>query len=1644
MKQLYSIIALCCLSFCWFSQVNAQAPNCSGAIQSPFCSGIAQYPANSDGTGSGSGPQAPAGPNYDCLGTQGNPSYFSLTIEQTGLIDFTLDNTTNLDIDFILWGPFSSVAAAGLACDSMGQGNQWGDVADCSYLATGQEQVTIPAAQAGEVYILMVTNYTNTATNIFSTQNSGSGSIACPCEIPYTIDTTIAGIGNQGFLTDTTNGINQFVVCPNNTLGIQIGASGAFNDTISLYGPFTTINSAFPVNSVLALNTNAPTNYDSLTIFALLTPGEGEIGVNDFSIGLRNDLNTGGFTDSSCFDLLNIQVIVPGVRLSNRNVCSGASFAVAADSIPMTTLGSSSYAWSQISGPAVTFSSTTSRIPTITIPVTSSTSSNDSTIIVVDYNYGGLCPMSDTMVLYYPDMSVTATALPDSVCSGSSTNLLVNLSDTLTPAICDDYDVAIIPFAPLTTTGGTAVTTFTALSTFGASDEGVSAALPIGFDFDFYCNSFNTFYVHTNGFITFNPLAAGVGLLTGASLPTAGAPENVIALGWADLDAGNGSGNINYYVIGTAPNRQLVVNFNNVEDWLNFNGNTKMTTQAILNESDNSIEIHITSNTLTISTIGIENGNGTLGHYHASLNATQGQASGPITSVAYRFSPKVFGPFYSWTPAATLSANNVVSPVASPTATTTYSVAVEDGICTYSDSTTVYILSGLNTPTVACDSSDINSISFSWSDLGLPPTGFYEYSLDGGTTWINVGTLLSTTATGLLANTSYTILVRGNDGTGGTCPLSPTGTTNCSTVNPSCVNNPAINILLTPSNLLCNNDTSGCISAIVTGGSGGPMGLTWSTGATNMDTICNLIAGTYTLVARDAIVGGGIITDSTLYSETFDGVHNWTLNVSTGTNAGNNNFWTVGNGEAGQAVGDCGAAGGTNNSLHVTSAFFPGGGAAYDAGGLCPIVCVETNMRSESPAFSTIGESNLTFEFNYIAGGDALIDNASVVYNDGSGWQVLDPSIKSNTCIGGQGEWSKFTMALPASCDNQASVQVGFNWTNNDDGAGAGADPSVAIDSVLVFSTNLTWVTFECVDSQSITIVEPPVLVVTVDSVNNPFCSGSADGAIFTTTSGGTANYSYNWSNSDTTAAISNLNNGTFTITATDANGCTATNQATLTVPNPIIITIDNIANNSCAGTPDGSVAITATGGVGTLTYAWSNSATTEDLTAISNGTYILTVTDGNGCSDTAQAIVSPIVILSSTEVVVNPLCTGDNGSASLTVSGGTGSYTFDWGTASTSTTNSATIAAGQFVITITDSGNGCTGLDTVTLIDPTLLTVSLVNTTNIGCNTAANVGALDIQVLGGTPIYSYAWDNGATSEDLTGLTAGSYAVTVTDANGCSATSGSYAINAATAVSVNITTLTGNLACDLQPIGALNAVATGGTNITYSWSNNTTDSTATGLATGTYTVTVTNSDGCTDTAMQTINAPILPNLDAFVSVTGMTSISVPLNTSLTISAGSSSFDYNWTSIANPVTGNANIANATLSTTTVNPDPEGDFTYIVTASATTNDTTCSVTDTVWVTVEAPYQGIPSAFTPDGDGINDTFRPVMLADDEVTTFRIYNRWGQEVYNGDEAHGNGWDGTFKGVAQPTETYVYMIVYQKASDPAPKSAKGEFTLIR
>ena len=222
---------------------------------------------------------------------------------------------------------------------------------------------------------------------------------------------------------------------------------------------------------------------------------------------------------------------------------------------------------------------------------------------------------------------------------------------------------------------------------------------------------------------------------------------------------------------------------------------------------------------------------------------------------------------------------------------------------------------------------------------------------------------------------------------------------------------------------------------------------------------------------------------TTIYSENFEGAHMWTLNVPVGANGADPNSFTVSANEGGVLPPGCGVTNNEDMTLHVTSVFFPTAGATYDAGGLCGFfLCPLTNMRAESPSFSTVGLTTISVKFDFIGNGDGLIDNASLWYNAGSGWILLDESLKSSICGDGQGQWSDRTVALPADAENNPDVKIGFNWTNNDDGMGT--DPSFAVNNVVVSSPILSVSDFDLTAKINI-YPNPASSVLNIETVND-------------------------------------------------------------------------------------------------------------------------------------------------------------------------------------------------------------------------------------------------------------------------------------------------------------------------------------------------------------------------------------------------------------------------------------------------------------------------------------------------------------------------------------------------------------------------------
>ena len=302
----------------------------------------------------------------------------------------------------------------------------------------------------------------------------------------------------------------------------------------------------------------------------------------------------------------------------------------------------------------------------------------------------------------------------------------------------------------------------------------------------------------------------------------------------------------------------------------------------------------------------------------------------------------------------------------------------------------------------------------------------------------------------------------------------------------------------------------------------------------------------------------------------------------------------------------------------------------------------------------------------------------------------------------------------------------------------------------------------------SVTLTQPPQLQLPA-TVTDVACFGGATGSIDLSVSGGIAPYTYVWTpNGETTQDLSGLAAGIYTVTVTDAIGCTASTLVTVSQPAPLLASA--VAADGCFGAANGSIDLSVSGGTAPYTYLWSpGGATTEDLAGLTSGTYTVAVTDAHGCTTGVSATVNPPAQLQATAVARNVQCFGGaDGSIDLSVSGGTAPYAYLWSPGGATTQDLGGLVSGTYSVTVTDA-NACTANASVTVGEPAQLQVTAV-TTPVSTSGGSD-GAVNLTVSGGTSPYSYAWSpGGALTQDLDGLVAGSYTVTVTDANGCTAT----------------------------------------------------------------------------------------------------------------------------------------------------------------------------------------------------------------------------------------------------------------------------------
>lgn len=407
------------------------------------------------------------------------------------------------------------------------------------------------------------------------------------------------------------------------------------------------------------------------------------------------------------------------------------------------------------------------------------------------------------------------------------------------------------------------------------------------------------------------------------------------------------------------------------------------------------------------------------------------------------------------------------------------------------------------------------------------------------------------------------------------------------------------------------------------------------------------------------------------------------------------------------------------------------------------------------------------------------------------------------------------------------------------------------------------------------------ILSVTTDKLGDALCL--VGGSASATATGGSGNFTYLWSNNDTTAVASNLAAGMYTVTITDVpSGCTGTATVAI-VQQPSTLTVTAVANGPATCVAGGNASATASGGTLPYLFVWNGADTTASAVNLAVGPNIVVVTDASGCTatDTVAIVQSPLPNVTaniSTQVTCAIL-----GSATATATGGIPPYGYVWSNGNLTAT-ATNLTAATFTVTATDAG-GCTATANVSLAAPPLPSVAITSVVNATCTTN---GSATATASGGTPPYTYFWDNGSVSATAVNLNPGQHIVTATDAGGCTATD-TVLISAPPSPTVTIS-VTAQATC--ISLGSVLANVAGGTApLSFQWSNNLTGAAISGLAPDTYTVTVTDALGCTAIQSVTLAAPPLPVVN--IMVVSDASCSGPGSATASATNGTSPFSYQW-------------------------------------------------------------------------------------------------------------------------------------------------------
>ncbi len=674
---------------------------------------------------------------------------------------------------------------------------------------------------------------------------------------------------------------------------------------------------------------------------------------------------------------------------------------------------------------------------------------------------------------------------------------------------------------------------------------------------------------------------------------------------------------------------------------------------------------------------------------------------------------------------------------------------------------------------------------------------------------------------------------------------------------------------------------------------------------------------------------------------------------------------------------------------------------------------------------------------------------------------------------------------------NANAIPTLWNWIIDNNIKSVRQDTSLIFSSGGIHTVRLFVKNGVCIDSliKKLTITPLPPLSITV-SKTWASC-GNQNGAATVTALGGSGRVTYLWTPGNfVTASIANLSVGMYKVIATDSLGCSKKDSVFIdSFPAPRVASVV-VSNVKCYGAKNGQITVNLKGGAIPIFFQWKNGAATftgNPLRNLDTGKYSLKVTDGNGCTTTASAFISQPFPLSHLVKTTDALCVNANGSASITVAGGTPAYTYKWQPSGDTTPVITGLAAGNYIVKVIDR-NGCIDTAHVLIKTPPGLTGFIVIQAN-SCQSAAT-GSATVASDGIAP-FKYAWSpGGGTTAKDSGLATGNYIATITDSRGCFDT---VHVRIGKNIPISATGNVKNVSCHNGADGSVSFATSGAAPFSFAWLPNVSaTATANGLRTGTYAATITDSFGCQVTKTVKVKEPTVLKVKvlSYNTTCGLSNGSADAITT----GGTPPYAFDWStgqhadSIVNLSPGNLSLTvtdsnGCTISNNairiassfplkaTLGADIDlcpGDTISISPGSYTaykwqdgsalpayvakhaglysvlvTNADGC--TATALLTVYPVCQDVlfPGAFTPNNDGHNDGFGPLgTLHSIQDYALHIYDRWGKTIFATANPF-DKWDGKINSSTAPPGTYVWIATFTFNGKPG-RIKKGTIVLMR